>query len=77
MNEVSQITIERDVPIPSNSGRGREALFPFGRMAVGDSFSMDVEATRLRNAAFQYGRSHGKKFTVRKLLNETRCWRIK
>jgi hypothetical protein len=31
---------------------------------------------RLRNAAYQYGKRTGKKFTVRAMPNEIRVWRV-
>lgn len=51
--------------------------FPFGEMAVGDSFHADANVfTRLASAASWYGKRHDKKFSVRRDGDGHRCWRV-
>lgn len=71
--------IESNVPVPSNSGnRGRPSKYPFGEMAVGDSFAANLEEKdKIQCAASMYGRRKGMKFSTHKVGNSVRCWRIK
>lgn len=66
--------LEKSVPIPES---GAPTKYPFKVMAVGDSFSVPREGgANLRNAASQAARKNGRKFTVRSLGEEVRCWRV-
>jgi hypothetical protein len=71
-----QFKIIKNVPPPS--GHGDRQQYPFGDMVVGDAFDAPRAITdRLRAAASSYGRANGKKFSVRKLDENTlRVWRI-
>ena len=69
-------TIEKNVPIPEN--RGRLSKYPFGEMELGDSFVVEKEKMNtIRTNCSTYGKSHKKKFVVRKDGDKIRCWRIK
>ena len=47
-----QITIDKNIPIPSNvADGGRPALFPFRQMEVGDSFAIPLAGEAELNAA--------------------------
>jgi hypothetical protein len=63
--------VEKNVPLP--------VIYPFAKMAVGDSFAVppDVKRSAVAVAAMRYGVTHGRKFTVRQMPDRTyRCWRI-
>ena len=67
--------ISRAVPIPK-----ARVLYPFPQMEVGDSFLVEgphdkVAGSRLRSAASDYGRRHGKAFSVRVEGDDLRVWR--
>lgn len=83
------ITIDRGVAIAET--RGRHSKYPFGDMAVGDSFALplagvayspkdrtDRTQRQLQCAAAMWKRKHGTVFTVRILRKESavRCWRV-
>ena len=70
--------IETNVPVPTESGRGRRAIYPFGDMNVGDSVFIEGQAVggSAYAAACQHGRLHGKKFTGRTVDGGLRIWRV-
>lgn len=72
------IKIETGMAIPETRGAG--AIYPFGEMEIGESFSLPLtdRITNLRAAAKMFGVRNGKKFTVRTIRDEgvARCWRI-
>ena len=66
--------IEKNVPI---DGRQPYNRYPFGEMEVNDSFFVaDGKQSRLSAAATASGKTHGTKFTVRKVDGGYRIWRI-
>jgi hypothetical protein len=66
--------IEHNIPIPAPKTR---VVYPFSEMQVGDSFAIPQDrADRVRVAAINWGRNHGKKFRVRKNGTSARCWRV-
>lgn len=60
------------------SGISMPQRYPFKDMQVGDSFLLPpgVKRTAVNVAALRYGRKHGMKFTIRKVPEGFRCWRI-
>ena len=80
--------IEKDIPIPSRRRVTAVGAEHFEAMQVGDSIGVPIPkeyrakptvwagTARLRNAAYQYGKRTGKKFTVRAMPNEIRLWRV-
>ena len=63
--------VDKGIPLPSK--------WPFSDMEIGDSFALpeNVRRTTVSVAAMRYGRTTGKKFTVRKMPDKTfRCWRL-
>lgn len=80
--------IEKSVPLPPPT-TGPPRKYPFSDMEVGDCLSLplsgvkhveggDEVTAKLRQAALNYGRRHGKKFVVRTVRPEgiARCWRV-
>lgn len=66
--------IERDVPIPS--GTGRPPIYPFEDLKVGESFVVSPEdAGRVRSAASHASKTYNIKITIRKAEDGYRCWR--
>ena len=82
------LKIEKNIPIPSRRRVTAIGIEHFEAMDVGDSIAVPLPkecrnkptvwagTNRLRNAAYQYGRRTGKKFTVRAMPNEIRVWRV-
>jgi len=77
------ITLDKNVPIPAyHHGPGRPPRYPFGTMAVGDSFALGVhfhtEVAKVRDAATKWKSKHpGWDYTIRKQDDGSyRCWRI-
>lgn len=67
---MSQPPIDKGVPLPRR--------YPFADMQVGDSFLVPegVKRSNVSVAAKRYGDRHGAAFTVRKVPEGLRCWRI-
>jgi hypothetical protein len=82
------IQIDKGVPIPPTRRLTLAGREHFDALEVGDSFAVPVPkeykqkptiwagTARLRNAAWQYGKRTGKKFTVRCVPGEIRVWRV-
>lgn len=70
--------IEKNIPVPEQSGRGRRAKYPFSKMEVGDSvfFPGENSSSRCSIAAHAYGHRVGWKFSVRTMDGGVRIWRI-
>lgn len=74
------ITIEKNIPMPEARSKGR---YPYADMQVGDSFYLETKgvdeigvARRLRGSSFLYGKKSGAKFSVRKMDDGFRVWRV-
>ena len=67
---MSQPLIDKNIPMPG--------LYPFAQMQVGDSFLLlpTMRRATVSVAAQRYGAKHGAKFTVRKVPDGLRCWRV-
>ena len=82
------IKIDKDIPVPGRRRVTAVGIEHFEAMDVGDSIGVPLPkeyrtkptiwagTNRLRNAAYQYGKRTGKKFTVRAMPNEIRVWRV-
>ena len=78
--------IEKKIPMPYTSGRGRPAKYPFAQMRKGDSFAVPFTddtlpklRTRLSVCAANFAQRNGGKFTLRTLKEDgvIRVWRVK
>lgn len=70
--------IEANLPIPKRTGRGgrRGSKYPFGQMAVGESFYAPVKPSALRSAVAVFVKANpGYKFAVRTEDGGARAWR--
>lgn len=66
--------VEKAVQMPPAKTRG---VYPFSRMAVGDSFVVPPEIRyKVYAAARSFGARHGCRFSVRKDGDQVRVWRI-
>lgn len=75
----TQFVLERDVPIPKHTGRGRAATYPFRDMEVGDSFFVTTSRPKthpVRRAASAFAARHGGKFCTRRTDEGVRVWRF-
>lgn len=66
--------IERDIPIPTSTGRSKPVKYPFEKMFVGHSFAVPVPfwtpdtghfSATVRSQAYQWGKKNGREFKVR------------
>lgn len=77
---MSMFEIEKNIPIGRKGGLGRNPIYPFAEMGIGDSFFSacdDVDAKRMCSAACVYAKNHpGFKFSVRKVDGGYRVWRV-
>ncbi len=79
------IRVDKNIPLPS--GRGIQSAYPFGEMAVGDSFFIRCavnEAKRRAASISQCSRNWRTandktafRLTVRHVEGGVRCWRLK
>lgn len=68
------IKIDKNVPLPKMQSH---AKYPFMNMDIGESFFVNKDiVTEVRNAAHMIGKRKGLKFTVRKISEGYRCWRV-
>lgn len=80
--------IDKGVPVPPRSRMTPASREDFAALEVGDSFAVPVPeeyrhkptiwagTNRLRNAAYMFGKRHGRKFTVRCMDDGAiRVWR--
>jgi len=74
---MSQYEIEKNVPLTERK-RGKNTIYPFGDLEVGDSFFVDNKpAKTVVCAASAYKRSHPEiKLVTRKNENGVRVWRV-
>jgi hypothetical protein len=72
---MTDIKIDKNVPIPETSGAG--ALYPFAEMEVGDSFYVEGKTTaQLQNSASHWRKRKGWKFRTRTEDKGARIWRV-
>lgn len=63
--------IEKSIPMPEAWNK-----YPFKDMDIGDSFLVEGDVVKVRNAAHAWGKVNNKKFSVKKVEGGHRCWRI-
>lgn len=71
---MSEFVIETNVTIPPRN----KAVYPWATMEVGDSFlvaNYDLWSS-VKSAAYLYSKRNGVKFTIRKLREGLRIWRV-
>ena len=72
--------IEKNVAMKSAvfpNARGRPSIYPLAQLEVGDSFCVPIDALEsIQNAAANYARKHGSRFSCRKIDGQIRVWRI-
>lgn len=76
---MSELKIDKDVPIPASDPGGRPEKYPWQKMEVGDSFLIPLESMKHKSAinlAYQAGQRTGRKFSGRRIEGGTRVWRI-
>lgn len=81
--ELTELSIERGIPVPAHGGGPNRRRFPFPDMEVGDSFlvpwreSESKTRSNISNAMAAYKLRHAPKdFTSRKTDGGVRVWRI-
>ena len=76
----SEITIDKDVPIPPGNGRGASVKYPYHLLEVGDSFLYPEgfkEMLARRYTSLQSVKMKPKKFSARKVEDgRIRVWRV-
>lgn len=74
------IKIESGIPLPPDGRglRGRAAEYPWQKMKVGQSFLVPdgISIANFRRQAWDAGRKFDRKFSVRKVGKQFRCWRV-
>ena len=73
------VAIEKRIPIPGrNVSPGRPRKYPWLEMKRGDSFYVNGPTTRnsISTSASHASRRYQRRFTVRKLAQGFRVWRI-
>lgn len=72
---VNEVKIEKGVALPNPDVR--KPVWPLRSMEVGDSFTFErLRLTALRSAVTYEQRVSGRRFAIRSLPTEFRCWRI-
>lgn len=76
--------IEKDIPTPVGSGRGREQKYPLAQLNPGESFYVPANGdhrervvSRIGNSVASHRKKNAhKKFTCRSVEGGVRCWRL-
>ena len=74
---VGPMKIETGIPVPPVSAR--PAKYPLARMAIGDSFHVEGDATvakRVRTSVSHSGQRTGRRYVTRKTDTGIRVWRV-
>jgi hypothetical protein len=77
-NLKTMIKIESSIPIPKISKKGRQKLYPFEEMNVGDSFYMENRtASQLSSGANNWAKAYNPsaKFVAKNEKKGARIWR--
>lgn len=69
-----KIAIDKGMPMPSHKRGGKESIYPFREMLVGDSFLLENVAAR--NNIYNAAKRCGMKIMVRAERDQLRVWRI-
>lgn len=70
------IKIEKNIPVPSNTGKGRVLKYPWPYMAVGDSFYVpNGNRNSLYAGTRNWSRKLGTKYVRRSDAGGIRVWR--
>ena len=71
--------VDDNVPMPTKGAPGWKK-YPFAEMEVGHSFFAPLPSTMLSNASINWGKAHGRRFSVRKVTENgvqgARVWRV-
>ena len=70
------IKIDKKVPMPAITNRGRPAKYPWAEMKVGDSFFLKLsKAASVNSMIYSAGKKHCVRFSARKEGAGYRIWR--
>jgi hypothetical protein len=77
----AMIKVDRGVKMPARDrgdGSGRRHEYPWRAMRVGDSFLFpkDVGEQAARSMSYNTGVRIGRRYAVRKMGQQVRCWRV-
>ena len=76
-----EIRVDKHVPLPPRAkGMGREPIYPWTKLGVGDSFAFPKKVKRATASALTYrtAKTKGLKLALRVMENgEIRVWRTK
>lgn len=73
---MTQIKIDKGVPIPAAQWGTGKRKYPFPCMEIGDSFFTDTKQETVVSSVTTYAIFNNKKFTTRSENGGTRVWRI-
>lgn len=71
------IKIDKGIPVPPENSHASK--YPFDLMEIGDSFFVSAEERKpdhMRSTASIHGKRIQKRYSVRKVENGTRVWRV-
>ena len=69
------VRIDRNIPFPPPSTRGRLPIYPWRILEVGESFLVDSSKVSMHSQASLMGAKTGKRFSVRSTEAGLRVWR--
>lgn len=71
----TNMQIEKNIPIPDTSGRGRKTSYVLPDMEVGESFFVPKETSKYLSKLFYQTKQKGYKLTARTYPDGVRIWR--
>jgi len=76
---MSEIVIEKNIPVNRFLDRANRNRYPFAEMEPGDSFFVELDDAGinvLRVLASRFAKKHGLSFATKKMDSGVRVWRI-
>lgn len=78
---MTEIKVDKNIPLPLNSGSGGPSKYPWCDMEVGDSFFAPSTTKTMAGSIAARGKKYGEKHTIRAVTENSvkgvRVWRIK
>jgi hypothetical protein len=73
--KITMLNIDKNIPIPDSSGRGRKTEYILPELEVGDSFFIEGETSKYLAKLFYQKKKRNYELTARTMEGGVRIWR--